>query len=81
MQRQMSWPPICEWIVDAWVYVSACNVVRADRKAGIISEDQRGNKTDSDVRRKTEEKQSVKDTPGGVFDCELGKLLILDTEE
>ncbi|KAK7934312.1 hypothetical protein WMY93_005208 [Mugilogobius chulae] len=37
-QRRASCATICQWIVDAWAKVSVSTVVRAFRKAGIISE-------------------------------------------
>ncbi|XP_061524430.1 uncharacterized protein LOC133397481 [Phycodurus eques] len=48
-QRRSSYATICEWIVDGWANVSACTVVRAFVKAGIISEEPHGNETDSNL--------------------------------
>lgn len=39
---------LCEWIVDAWVKVSALAVDRAFAKAAIISEQPPGNEADSE---------------------------------
>lgn len=43
-QRRATYATICQWIVDAWADITVPTVVRAFRKAGIISErpDKRG---------------------------------------
>ena len=70
-QRRASYATICEWIADAWANVSACTVVRALAKAGIIYEEPHGNETDSD----NDEREP------GVFHGELAQLFISDTED
>lgn len=62
---------ICEWIVDAWANVSACTVVRALAKAGIIYGKPHGNETGS----------NSDDREHGVFDKDLTQLFISDTED
>ena len=37
-QRRVTYATICQWIVDAWAAMSVTTVVRAFRKAGIITE-------------------------------------------
>ncbi|KAK7910104.1 hypothetical protein WMY93_014788 [Mugilogobius chulae] len=74
-QRRASYATICQWIVDAWAKVSVSTVVRAFRKAGIISElpgEGEGNDTDLD-----NDETDVGTSPHAV----LAQLFNSDTED
>uniref|UniRef100_A0A8C5PNZ8 HTH CENPB-type domain-containing protein n=1 Tax=Leptobrachium leishanense TaxID=445787 RepID=A0A8C5PNZ8_9ANUR len=74
-QRRASYATICQWIVDAWSKVSVSSVIRAFRKAGIITEQlSTSNETDSDNDENDERDP-------GVLDAEIAQLLNSDTED
>ena len=71
-QRRVTYATICQWIVDAWAATSVTTVVRAFRKAGIITElPDNSSATDSD----NDEMEP------GMLDAVLAQLFNSDTEE
>ena len=71
-QRRVTYATICQWIVDAWAAISVTTVVRAFRKAGIITELPDNNSdTDSD----NDEMEP------GMLDAVLAQLFNSDIEE
>ena len=71
-QRRVTYATICQWIVDAWAAISVTTVVRAFRKAGIITElPDNSSDTDSD----NDEMEP------GMLDAVLAQLFNSDTEE
>ena len=71
-QRRVTYATICQWIVDAWAAISVKTVVRAFRKAGIITELQ-DNSSDTDSDNYEMEP--------GMLDAVLAQLFNSDTEE
>ena len=71
-QRRVTYATICQWIVDAWAAISVTTVVRAFRKAGIITElPDNSSDTDSD----NDEMEP------GMLDAVLAQLFNSDNEE
>ena len=71
-QRRATYATICQWIVDAWADISVTTVVRAFRKAGIVTglPDNSSDDTDSDDEMEP-----------GTLDAVLAQLFNSDTEE
>ena len=71
-QHRVTYATICQWIVDAWAAISVTTMVRAFRKAGIITElPDNSIDTDSD----NDEMEP------GMLDAVLAQLFNPDTEE
>lgn len=74
-QRRTTYANICKWIVNAWAGISVTTVVRAFRKAGIVTE-LPDNSSDTDSVNDDFDK-----TEPGVLDAAIAQLFNSDTEE
>ncbi|XP_013880698.1 uncharacterized protein LOC106529748 [Austrofundulus limnaeus] len=74
-QRRATYATICQWIVNAWADISDSTVVRAFKKAGIVTELTDNNRDTDSVNDDFDE------TEPGVLDAALAQLFNSDTEE
>ncbi|TWW73483.1 hypothetical protein D4764_15G0008770 [Takifugu flavidus] len=73
-QRRATYVTICQWIVNAWADISVSTVVRAFRKAGIVTEM-------PDNTSNTDPDDDFDETEPAMLDAVFAQLFNSDTEE